>query len=258
MRNPLKLIAALLLLAGQGFPVHSVAVEDAANAVVATGSVPDEAARVALIARLREVFGAERVIDNLSVGGVIAPPNWSAYATKTILPGLKSVSRGRLTLDGTNLSISGQVPTEAFRQQLASDLAAGLNPSYIVKNGLQVAAAQQSVLDKTLGRRTIEFETGSASLTPSGKAILDEMATAMKTLESRKFEVVGHTDSQGSREKNVALSAERAKSVKDYLTAKGIDPTAINTSGMGPNRPVASNATEAGRARNRRIEFLVN
>lgn len=253
MRKSLNVLAAL---AAFGALVPIVEAQELAPIVV-TGSVPDEATRVALLTRVREVFGANRVVDNLSVGGVVAPPNWSSYATKIIEPGLKTVSHGQLSLDGSNLSISGQVSSDAQRQQLANDLAANLNPTFVVKNGLQVAAPQQNVLDKTLADRTIEFESGSANITARGMAVLDEMATAMKTMGQRKFEIVGHTDNVGGRGYNVALSAARAISVKNFLAAKGIDANAIATRGDGPDRPVASNGTEVGRARNRRIEFRV-
>jgi OOP family OmpA-OmpF porin len=245
-----------MVLAALGGSAPFAAAQEA-GPIVVSGSVPDETTRVALLTRVREVFGANRVVDNLSVGGVVAPPNWSSYATKVIGPGLKTVSRGQLSLDGTNLSISGQVNSEAQRQQITGELATSLNPSYVVKNGLQVAVAQQSVLDQTLADRTIEFESGSANITPRGLAVLDEMAAAMRTMGSRKFEVVGHTDNLGGRAYNLALSAARAMAVRDYLAAKGIDAKAIATRGDGPDRPVASNATDVGRARNRRIEFRV-
>lgn len=246
-------LAALLALG----TLHGGAWAEEAVPIVAAGTVPDEATRVAILTRLREVFGAARVIDNLAVGSVVAPPNWAAYATKIIGPDLKTVSRGQLAVDGTNVSLSGQVATEAQRQQIANDLAGNLNATYVVKNALQVAPQQQNVLDKTLANRTIEFESGSARITPAGMAVLDEMAAAMKGMTTQKFEIVGHTDNLGSRAYNLELSAERAASVKNYLTARGIDAGAISTDGAGPDRPVASNDSAEGRARNRRIEFRV-
>lgn len=244
------LVAAMALWAG------GVAAEEP-GPVVVSGAVPDDATRVAIVSKLREIFGSSRVVDNLSVGGVVAPPNWSLHAARVINPTLKAVSRGQMTLDGNNLSISGQVGSEAVRQQVVTEIAGNLNSSYVVKNGLQVEAPQQNVLDAVLANRIIEFEIGSANLTPAGMAILDEMATAMKSLGPQKFEIVGHTDNLGSRPYNLALSAARAVSVKNYLAAKGIDGSAIETRGDGPDRPVAANTTDAGRARNRRIEFRV-
>jgi OmpA-OmpF porin, OOP family len=249
-------VLALALLLGLLVPLGGAWAEEP-DPIIAAGTVPDEATRVAILTRLREVFGAGRVIDNLAVGSVVAPPNWVNYATKIITPDLKTVSRGQLAVDGTNVRLSGMVPDEAHRQQITSDLASNLNPTYVVRNALEVAPQQQNVLDNALANRTIEFDSGSAHITAEGTAVLDEMAAAMKTMTKKKFEVIGHTDNVGSRAYNLELSAERAEAVKDYLVAKGIDGAAITTHGDGPDRPVASNDTEAGRARNRRIEFRV-
>ena len=98
------------------------------------------------------------------------------------------------------------------------------------------------------------------SLTPGQaliKVVRDEMAAVMARLKDRRFEVIGHTDADGARPANVSLSLARAQAVKTYLTGKGLPADRIAISGMGPDQPVASNATEAGRARNRRIEFRV-
>jgi OOP family OmpA-OmpF porin len=92
---------------------------------------------------------------------------------------------------------------------------------------------------------------------PSGLPILDEMAAAMARLPGRRFEIIGHTDAQGRHASNVSLSLARAQAVKTYLVSKGLPADKLSTSGMGPDQPVASNATDEGRARNRRIEFRV-
>lgn len=230
----------------------------ATEPIVVTGSVPDEATRVALIAKVRETFGRERVVDNLSVGGVVAPPNWTTYAVAVVTPDLKGISHGQMTLDGTNLTISGQVPSEAARQGIVGNLANNLTPTHVVKNGLQVAAPTPNLLERVLAGRTVEFETGSTRLTPYGMLVVDEIAAAMKALGPRNFQVIGHTDNLGSRNPNIALSLARANAVRNYLGSKGIDPGRITTRGDGPDNPVAANNTEAGRARNRRIEFKVD
>ena len=79
----------------------------------------------------------------------------------------------------------------------------------------------------------------------------------MSRLKGRSFEVIGHTDAMGPRPANVSLSLARAQAVKAYLSGKGLPVDSLTASGMGPDQPVASNATEEGRARNRRIEFRV-
>ncbi len=230
----------------------------APNQVVVAGLVPDEATRNMILARVREVYGAERVVDQLGVGQVVAPPNWSGYVQKLVSPQLKQVSRGHLVINGNNVDLRGEVTNEAQRQQLAADLATSLNPTYAVRNGLRIAAQEQMVLDATLGNRIIEFEAGSSVLRPDGHRILDEMAATLLKLGNKKVEVIGHTDALGSRETNVVLSLARADAVRLYLTNKGVAPSLISASGSGPDRPVATNETPDGRARNRRIEFRVS
>ena len=172
---------------------------------------------------------------------------------------LKLISRGQISIDGNNVSVRGEVANEAQRQQIASDIATSLNPTYVVNNGLRVRAAEaeQGLLDAALDKRIIEFDVGQASITASGLAILDEMAAAMQKLRGRKVEVIGHTDNTGLRASNVALSQARADAVRAYLATRGIGADMVLTSGQGPDRPVASNATADGRARNRRIEFRI-
>jgi len=230
----------------------------APNQVVVAGTVPDEATRNAILARVREVYGAERVVDQLGVGSVVAPPNWSGYVQKIVSPQLKQVSRGQLNINGNNIELKGEVANESQRQQLAADMATALNPTYAVRNALRVAAQEQTVLDATLGNRIIEFEPGSSVLRPVGRNILDEMAATLLKLGNKKVEVIGHTDSQGGRDTNVVLSLARADAVRSYLAGKGVPPSLISTSGSGPDRPVAGNDTADGRARNRRIEFRVS
>lgn len=223
--------------------------------VLVTGTVPDEASKASVLARLREVYGADLVVDQISVGAVAVPANWNSYVQKLITPDLKQISRGQLKIDGSTVSLRGEVANEAQRQKIASAVATSLNPTYTVNNGLRVSAADQGILDKTLANRTIEFESGKATLTPAGKAILDEMTVAMLKLKERKVELIGHTDNQGLRATNQSLSQARAEAVEAYLSSHGIKEDLITASGQGQDRPIASNDSAEGRARNRRIEF---
>jgi OOP family OmpA-OmpF porin len=223
--------------------------------VVASGTVADEASKTAVLAKLREVYGADKVLDQITIGQVTTPANWSDYVQKLITPDLKQVSKGQLKIDGTTVSVRGEVANEAQRQRIASDFATRLNPTYTVTNGLRVSAADQGVLDRTLANRIVEFESGQAVLTPAGRAILDEMGAAMLKLKGQKVEIIGHTDNVGLRTSNQNLSQARAEAVRNYLAGKGIPAETLVASGSGPDRPIASNDTVEGRARNRRIEF---
>jgi OOP family OmpA-OmpF porin len=223
--------------------------------VVAAGTVPDEATKAGVLAKLRELYGPDRVVDQIAVGPVVMPANWNGYVQKLITPELRQISRGQLKIDGSTVSLRGEVPNEALRQRIAGNVAGSLNPTYTVNNGLRVSAADQTILDNTLANRTVEFESGKATLTPAGRAILDEMVAAMLKLKGRKIEIIGHTDSAGLRASNVSLSQARAATVKEYLASHGIAEELLSASGQGPDRPLASNDTPEGRARNRRIEF---
>ena len=225
--------------------------------VVVSGTVADEATRAALLDRLRIVYGASRVVDQLTVGTVAAPANWNGYVARLINPNLKLVSRGQLKVEGSNVSLRGDVANEEQRQRIAGDIAASLNGTYTVNNGLRVAVSEQGVLDAALANRIIEFESGKAALTESGMAVLDQMSAAMQKLRGVKVEVIGHTDNAGSRAGNLSLSQARAEAVKSYIVGKGIAADTIAVSGEGPDRPVADNRTPEGKARNRRIEFKV-
>jgi len=248
-------IAALFLAGAASAQAPAPAAPNAP--IIVAGTVADDASKASLLARLRAVYGAERVVDQLAVGRVSAPANWNDYVGRLIGPNLKMISRGQLKVDGNNVSLRGDVANEAQRQQIAGDIASNLNPTYTVNNGLRVAATQQGVLDAALANRIIEFESGKAALTPSGTAILDEMGEALKKLGGIKVEVIGHTDNAGSRAGNLSLSQARAEAVKSYVVARGINGELIAVSGEGPDRPVADNRTIEGRARNRRIEFKV-
>jgi OOP family OmpA-OmpF porin len=258
------LLAALLLAANAGHAqapaaaaAPSFSPASAPAPIVVAGTVADESSKAALLARLRAVYGLDRVVDQLAVGNVAAPANWNDYVGRLIGPNLKMISRGQLKVDGNTVSLRGDVASEAQRQQIAGDIAGSLNPTYTVNNGLRVSASEQGVLDAALANRIIEFESGKAALTPAGMAILDQMSEALKKLGGIKVEVIGHTDNAGSRAGNLSLSQARAEAVKNYVAARGIHPDSIAVSGEGPDRPVADNRTPDGRARNRRIEFKV-
>lgn len=225
--------------------------------IVVTGAVPDESSKAALLASVRALYGAERVVDQVTIAAVSLPPNWNGYVQKLMAPNLKLISKGELKIDGTNVTLRGEVANEVQRQQIASDIATSLNPSYTVNNGLRVSAAEQNLLDDALARRIIEFDSGKVILTRSGEVILDEMAAALQKVRGKKVEVIGHTDNVGLRDSNLALSQARAEAVRAYLSGKGIDQQMVLVSGQGPDRPVADNASAEGRARNRRIEFRV-
>jgi outer membrane protein OmpA-like peptidoglycan-associated protein len=101
------------------------------------------------------------------------------------------------------------------------------------------------------------FDFDKAVLKDDGKAKLDGLVAGLKGVAIDVVIVVGHTDSKGSDAYNQRLSLARAEAVKTYLVSKGIDGQRIRTEGRGESQPVADNATEEGRAKNRRVEIQV-
>ncbi|MCK6503225.1 OmpA family protein [Myxococcota bacterium] len=86
---------------------------------------------------------------------------------------------------------------------------------------------------------------------------LDKVVTTMKSVPTVRIRVEGHTDSQGDAAANQAISQQRAEAVRNFLVSMGVEGTRIEAIGYGETLPIDSNATEAGRARNRRIEMRV-
>jgi outer membrane protein OmpA-like peptidoglycan-associated protein len=105
----------------------------------------------------------------------------------------------------------------------------------------------------------VEFDFNSAEITPASEKTLDTLGQALnsETLKPCCFEIDGYTDAVGGSAYNQKLSEERAQSVIDYLSAhEGIDRQRMMSKGFGKAHPVASNATEAGRQQNRRVQVV--
>jgi OOP family OmpA-OmpF porin len=103
----------------------------------------------------------------------------------------------------------------------------------------------------------VNFAFDSAAISPDSERILDEAVRALNANPGVRVRIEGHTDSTGSEAYNQGLSERRARAVREYLEAKGIDPSRLSTAGYGESRPVASNDTREGRTKNRRVEFIV-
>jgi outer membrane protein OmpA-like peptidoglycan-associated protein len=103
----------------------------------------------------------------------------------------------------------------------------------------------------------ILFELGKAVLTASSYVELDKLVNALLDSPQMRIEISGHTDNTGNPVVNAKLSTDRAKAVVDYLIRKGIDTGRLTYHGFGSDQPIADNATAAGRAKNRRVEFKI-
>jgi OOP family OmpA-OmpF porin len=126
--------------------------------------------------------------------------------------------------------------------------------------GCPVTKVEQALLDTgVFTTNDILFDTGKDTIKPKSDAILAEIGAVLVAHPEVKLEVRGHTDSQGADAMNQALSERRAKAVQSYLLDKypDIEKDQLAAKGYGESRPVASNDTADGRAKNRRVEFRV-
>ena len=160
----------------------------------------------------------------------------------------EQVTLGHQTIEGLQRQI-------AERSQSPGEVA-GFGPGYDVS--LDPSAGTITV---TLPN-TILFDSGKAKLKKATSTELDHITSVLQNqYAGRPIDVVGHTDSQPIKRSkwkdNWELSAQRALSVTRYLTQRGIAPDIVRAVGSGESKPIASNATASGRARNRRVEIVV-
>jgi outer membrane protein OmpA-like peptidoglycan-associated protein len=121
------------------------------------------------------------------------------------------------------------------------------------KQLVALSAEKIEILDK------VYFATGKARIRAQSYRLLDNVAAVLAAHpEIAKVRVEGHTDDQGDDGENLRLSQERADAVRAYLVGKGkVDAARLEAAGYGETRPIKDNATDEGRAENRRVEFVI-
>ena len=103
----------------------------------------------------------------------------------------------------------------------------------------------------------IQFQTGASTIKPGSFPILNQIAQVLIANPTYLIEIQGHTDNVGKPASNLILSDKRAAAVRDYLIKKGVNNDRMTSHGYGDTKPVAENTTPAGKAKNRRVEFVV-
>jgi outer membrane protein OmpA-like peptidoglycan-associated protein len=119
-------------------------------------------------------------------------------------------------------------------------------------------AVKGAEMHNLIGAKTyyINFNSGSATISPNSQSTIDELLQVANINSGSRIEIHGYTDDKGDRFYNVTLSTERAQSVKNALIGRRTIPSRLSVEGHGPDDPIGDNATEAGRAKNRRVEIL--
>ena len=153
-------------------------------------------------------------------------------------------AKGKIMFQVSSNSASGEVGVvelEGFEQTIKAPSAAQMKKD-IDANG-------KAILN-------INFDTDKANLKPDGQAVVDEILMLLKGNANLKLAIEGHTDNAGTAARNKKLSADRANTILNYLTAKGIAPNRLTAAGFGAERPLVANDSEANMARNRRVELV--
>jgi outer membrane protein OmpA-like peptidoglycan-associated protein len=102
----------------------------------------------------------------------------------------------------------------------------------------------------------INFDTDKATLRPDAQPVIEEINKLLSADPALKLSIEGHTDNTGAPAHNQQLSTARARSVLGALVGLGVDPARLQSKGFGQDKPLADNATEDGRAKNRRVELV--
>lgn len=245
--------------------VWSFSVQEGKEPVL-SGYVPadtvSQASRDEVLAALgsaRELKSATEIADG-------APEGFN----EAVLVGIRSAGRlvdGKASIEGTTLTVEGKALSALASRQIEEDLKSSLPANYkgvasiglLKPESLPVLApdtCQQAMTDE-LKSNTIRFETNEAAIERVSYGMLDRLSFAVKRCPTATVEISGHTDSDGTDAYNQELSERRANAVRSYLVSSGVFAGRLSAVGYGETMPVGDNATDAGKAMNRRIEFKV-
>ena len=162
---------------------------------------------------------------------------------------------GKTYIDGYRVNATNILPTGAGKIQIKGDVRYGFK----IKNFRLAAGGddkyQKIVTDGKFITHGILFDVNKSTIKPESMGALNEIVKLMKEHTDLKFEIGGHTDSDGNADANLKLSHERAKAVKVRLMEMDIAENRLNTQGFGEAKPISDNNSDEGKATNRRVEF---
>jgi outer membrane protein OmpA-like peptidoglycan-associated protein len=149
-----------------------------------------------------------------------------------------------LKVEGENIAFNAQVIAKKDDP----------DPADVLKLNVEAAVVEEN---KPFVIQDIYYSTAKADINPESTYILAEFADYLKEHSSWVIEIRGHTDNTGEDKTNEVLSLNRAKEVMAFLVSKGVQESQLLAVGYGEKKPIATNDTEVGRAKNRRTEFVI-
>jgi OmpA-OmpF porin, OOP family len=267
-------IAAALKNLPEGFSVASNEIkappyifqankDPVASTLTLTGYVPDNNVHAAIVAAAGRKFFSEKVVDNLKAS--LGAPSGFSGAVMPALGALSRLSTGTLVVSDREVKLSGDALYDTAPGQLRGNLVKDFPQGWQLKADISVKPAAapvdatvcQQLFSEMLARGTIRFESGRSNLDLDSAGLLDHLVEIALRCPTTNIEVAGHTDGDGDSATNQALSEKRAQAVVDYLVKAGLPAGRFTATGYGSTQPVAANDTDDGKARNRRIEFVV-
>lgn len=212
----------------------------------------------ALRAIAGRLFSADPIDDRTSAGQTLPIP-----LVETLELGLDYLARleeGTLAAESTGVSLTGKAPSQAVRDEIVTALANA--PAGAMKIAAHIVAPPpppphpcQSQISEAEKTGVLNFDSGKTTLAAGSDVELQAIVEVLKHCETAKVEISGHTDNQGDAKSNQRLSEARALTVLNWLAKAGIAQERLSAVGFGDTRPLASNDTPEGKAKNRRIEF---
>lgn len=224
------------------------------------GYFPSETARDDVIETVKKLFMHEEIVhDGLKVASG-DPAQWQTTII-LLLNALRQFKHGHLEVSNYEARLTGQVASTKTVRELENDVSRLLEHDYHLQLYVQAADTQilkcQRQFSNLLSSSRITFESSSVLIQASSYDLLESLVSAAKECPDAEITIAGHTDAIGDAQRNLQLSQQRAEVVRRYLIRNGIDGTKIKAVGYGESRPIADNDTEASRAKNRRIEFII-
>lgn len=224
------------------------------------GDVPDDDAMAAFPERARDLFRYWTVTEDLTVRADSAD-GFRHFMDEALIE-LGQLDAGCIELTDQSLLVRGKIRSERAEADLKDRLASLSRMHFDIRYELElpVLSAEARACLREANRRisrdeSVLFSFDSDVIHEVGRQLLDEVAEVGDLCPDVAFLVLGHTDSVGDKDYNVALGERRAEAVVAYLVEQGVAADRLTAVSMGFSQPVADNSTEAGRSANRRIEF---